>query len=777
MTETAAPDLVLAERAARVDSSVSAAFEAAAPDVTVVAVGGYGRRELFPHSDVDLLLLVDRIPDAAAAKSSIAEFLRILWDEGYRVSHSVRTVADCCELHEGNLELTISLLDQRYVCGDRERFAELERRFPKFVMAQRGAIARDLCKAARERHAKFHDTIYHLEPNVKEHPGALRDVHVIHWLVKIAAAEEPHNGDDITAARRALFSVRLFLHDYYRRDNNVLNFEAQEAISERPADWMRGYYRHARDIARAANRALDQVESANTGLLAQFRDWRGRLSNAEFTVSRERVYMRDPQRLESDPGVVMRLMIFLSRHRLAPAPDTERRLASCTPRPPDWAAMRELLALPHCIYGLRAMHATGILVKTIPEWSRIDCLVVRDFYHHYTVDEHTLLTIETLEELAEAKEGLRARFAELQTEIDRPDLLRIALLLHDIGKGEGDHVPKSLEIARAALDRFGAPAADRAAVEFLIRHHLDLSSMMTSRDLSDPGTARQIAGQVETVERLKLLALMTYADISSVNPTAMTPWRLEQLWRAYAVTSAELTRELETERIEAQPNAPRSEFLEGFPTRYLRTHSDAEIDRHVEQARSGTIIDLAKSSGAWQMTVIAPDRPFLLASISGALASFGMNILKAEAFSNRRGLVLDTFVFADPMRTLELNPPEVDRLRETLTRCVLGKTDVKQLLRVRPRRQGAGRIKPSVSFNNDVSATATLIEIVAEDRPGLLYDLTSAISSTGCNIEVVLIDTEAHKALDVFYVTSGGKKLSPDVESMLRASLSGACAS
>jgi [protein-PII] uridylyltransferase len=765
--EAASPEILLVERAASVDRAVSSAFEQVKPPITVVAVGGYGRQELFPFSDVDLLLLVDKIPDTPSGKEPISEFLRILWDQGLRVSQSVRTVADSCELHEGNLELTISLLDQRYVCGDPARFADLQKRFPKFLTAQKSVIARELCAAARLRHAKYQGTIYHLEPNVKEHPGALRDIHVMHWLAKIAGSQP----EDVSAARSFIYTVRLFLHDYSRRDNNALSFDAQEAISEHPAEWMRGYYRNAREISRAANRAMDTVESANAGLLTQFRDWRGRVSNAEFTVSRERVYLRVPQRLEADPALVMRLMTFISRHRLPPAADTERRLSTWTPAPPSWHDLRELLSLPHCSFGLRVMHETGVLEKIIPEWKRIDCLVVRDFYHRYTVDEHTLLTLRAIEDLADAKEGLRARFAELATEIDRPDLLRLALLLHDIGKGEGDHVTKSLAIATTVLDRFGVPAADKATVEFLIRHHLDMSAMMTSRDLSDPASARWIADQVETVERAKLLALLTYADISSVNPTAMTPWRLEQLWRVYATASEELTRELDTERIRPAAEGARSEFLEGFPVRYLRTHSDGEIDRHMEQSHSGNIVELTKSSGTYQMTVIAPDRPALLASISGALASFGVNILKAEAFANRRGLVLDTFVFADPLRTLELNPSEADRLRDTVARCIMGKIDVTQLLKKRPRPPSTGRVKPSVSFNNDVSTSATLIEIIAEDRPGLLYDLTSAISSTGSNIEVILIDTEAHKALDVFYVTSGGKKLSPEVESMLRQNL------
>ena len=388
------------------DHAVAAAFSHAQPDVTVLAVGGYGRAELFPYSDVDLLLLVDKVPDQARDKEPISEFLRILWDEGLRISQSVRTVADCCELHDGNLELTISLLDRRYICGELTRFADLERRFPRFLASQRNTVAHELTKATRARHAEYQETIHHLEPNVKEHPGALRDVHVIHWLAKI----EGTAAQDLAAARQFLYSIRLSLHDHFRRDNNLLNFATQESIFEDPSESMRTYYRGAREILRAVGRAIDVVESANAGLLAQFRDWRGRISNTEFTVSRERVFLRDPQRLEADPGLIMRLMLFLSRHKLQIAPDTERRLRACTPVTPLWAQMRELLSLPHCTFALRVMHDTGLLEKIVPEWERIDCLVVRDFYHRYTVDEHTLLTLQAIDDLAAAREGLRTRF-------------------------------------------------------------------------------------------------------------------------------------------------------------------------------------------------------------------------------------------------------------------------------------------------------------------------------------------------------------------------------
>jgi len=256
------------------------------------------------------------------------------------------------------------------------------------------------------------------------------------------------------------------------------------------------------------------------------------------------------------------------------------------------------------------------------------------------------------------------------------------------------------------------------------------------------------------------------------------------LWQLYLAVYNELTRELETERIEAIPSGPpeRVAFLEGFPTRYLRTHTEQEIDEHMALEEKSRIkkaaVDIRKLESAWQLTLVAADRPFLFASVAGTLSSFGMNILKAEAFANRRGLVLDTFTFDDPLRTLELNPTEADRLRATTERVLAGKTDVRELLRNRPKPSlpsRKARIPARVSFDSEAGHTATLVEIVAEDRPGLLYDLASAISSNGGNIEVVLIDTQAHKAIDVFYVTAEGKKLSPEKQQLLAAALKKAC--
>ena len=358
------------------------------------------------------------------------------------------------------------------------------------------------------------------------------------------------------------------------------------------------------------------------------------------------------------------------------------------------------------------------------------------------------------------------------------------------GKGHGsEHERRSLEIARRNLTRMGVTGPDAAMVEYLIENHLLLSSLLQSRDLSDPDTARYAVTKVNTIERLSLLTLMTYADISAVNGTAMNPWRMEQLWRLYRVAARELTRGLSDDRIVEEtgeaygPQPPEmSNFLEGLPSRYLWTHTPEEARTHLELSReavsAGVALSVARREGAWRLTLVTEDRPYLFASIAGALASFGLNILQAEAFSNKRAAVVDSFVFADPVRTLELNPPEVDRLKEVLIRVALGRVRAEDLLKNRPSKAPPARragIRASVTIDDESSNTATIFEVVAQDRPGLLFSLTSAFSSAGCNIEVVLVETEAHKAIDVFHVTKDRKKLPAAEQAALRETLLKAC--
>jgi [protein-PII] uridylyltransferase len=802
---------VFAGRTAFVDGLVIRAFEeflatAFPKGMAVLAVGGFGRRELFPYSDVDLLLLVEEEPRSQAARDALAAFLRGLWDQGLRLGHSVHTPSECCEVHDRNIELSISLLDQRCLAGDPALYGKLLSAMPRFFHARRQELTGHLSRLTQVRHARYTNTIHHMEPNVKETPGGLRDFQLVRWLSQLRSAQQyqmpvPEQFPELEAARSFLSALRCYLHYKAGRDSNLLSFDAQEEVTEQPfirhgdpALWMREYFLHAREIHRAAQRWREITEPNGSVLLSQFRDWRSRVSNAEFTVSRERVYLRTPQLVEHDPELALRLFVFVARHGFRLAADTERRILDSLPflsrhfASPwgGWPHFKEMLSLPHASLALKAMHETGVLGAVFPEWAGIECLVVRDFYHRYTVDEHTLVAIQTLEDLPASQEALRQRFAGFFEEVESRALLLFALLFHDTGKAArtGMHVGRSAWLADAAMLRLGAPADACKVVRFLIERHLDLSAVMNTRDLDEPSTVKFLAERCGTVERLKDLALLTYADISAVNPSAMTPWRLEQLWRVYLVTHDELTRELDTERIES-PAAVAPEmagFLAGFPARYLRTHSEEEVQAHFnlyECARErGVAVTVRKRNGTYSLTVAAQDRPFLLASIAGALAGFGMNILKAEAFGNRQGMILDTFAFEDPSRTLDLNPTETERLRLTLERVVVGREDVKRLLQNRPKAPPftpRSRIRPFVSFNSEASASATMIEVVAQDRPGLLYDLASTISSAGCNIEVVLIDTEAHKALDVFYVTAGGKKLPAELQATLSENLLKVC--
>jgi [protein-PII] uridylyltransferase len=804
---------VLRKRSAYVDETVRSAVETLLkPLVTsrfaVAACGGYGRSELFPYSDVDLIILVAAESDLAALKNPLSRFLQVLWDQSLRVSHSVRTVSDCVQLHDQNIEMHISLLDLRFLSGDEALCGELRGWLVDFYNRHGHTLMKRLAEMSRIRHAKFNDTVFHLEPNIKESPGGIRDWHLLRWLGQLMPQNEAirESCAAISKPTEFLCLVRCFLHFRTGRDHNLLSFELQDeaaaalaASHPDPAEWMRLYYKCARQISQFALRALEYTETQDTSLVRQFRDWRSRLSTNELTISRERVFLRQPAEIVRSNEALQRLFIFVARHGIALSWDAQRRLGSLAPAiaerfkesPPTWAFWKELLDQPNASLALRQMQETEILTAVIPEWHAIDSLVVRDFYHRYTVDEHTLVAVGVIDDLANSRPNGPQRLRSLLKEGDDQAVLRLALLLHDTGKGTtpGQHILGSVEIATAVMERANVPPEQRAIIHFLIEHHLDLSLIMSGRDLDDPATARSLTRQVGTIERLRLLTLLTYADISAVNPTAMTPWRLEQLWRVYTTGLEQLTRELEMDRIHGIDNEHHSEFrvnatpdlerfLEGLPTRYLRTRSEEEIRHHMMlvQAvqKNGLAVEINRQADGWQATVLATDRPGLFGMICGALASFGMNIAKAEAAANAAGIAVDQFRFSDPLRTLELNPGEVDQLRWTIERVIQDVLPVKDLLKRRrpvPRPSRGARILPVVRFNQEASDSATLIDFVGEDRPGLLYELTSAMSEAGCNIEVVMIDTEAHKAIDVFYVTKSGNKLSEEDQDNLHAQL------
>ena len=796
-------------RTAAVDAAVleaqAAALTSAFPEgVALLAVGGYGRRELFPFSDVDLLILSRRALLDSASRSAVSEFVRRVWDGGLRCSQSVHTLEETCALHDGNLEFTISVLDERFLAGDAGLYGQFRERFTRFLNYERREILRRLCRATRSRHAKFHQTIYRLEPDVKESPGGLRDWQTARWLRSLRGGAVEPPADPRPAA--LLASARCFLHFRAARDQNLLDFESQDEIAaapfstwKDPAAWMRAWYRNASQIWLDVLSEMEAAETQERSMLSNFRDWRARLSNNEFTVSRDLVFLRNPAELNSDAQLPLRLFQFVARHNVAPARQTEERISAhvlqwqqtYTEHPPQARWWREFLSLPSVSAALRSMRSCGFLAAILPEWERVEHLVVRDFYHHYTVDEHTIVTLESLEVLAGVKDGPTRPFATLLEE-SRADLwlLRLALLLHDLGKGSGgNHELISLELATRIVRRAGIGEPEAATVLFLVRHHLALSLLLQSRDLSDPSTARQAAALVGTEERLRLLTLMTVSDINAVNPSALTPWRIAQIWRLYLVTQRELNRELgealepEAPAVEPGSNPLLEEFLDGLPKRYLFTHTPeqaaAQTQLYAQAREQGAALRIDKREGFYHLTLVARDRPFLFASVAGGLSSFNLNILKAEAFHNRHGYIADAFVFSDPGRNLELNPTEIERLRTLLQKIVLGQVNVESLLRARPIKAAparSGAVQPAVTLDAATSEAATLFEVTAQDRPGLLYSLASAISGAGCNIEVVLVNTEAHRAIDVFHVTKGTHKLSDGDAARVRESLLAAAA-
>ena len=766
---------MLAARTALVDKVVRERWAWMPQGVALVAVGGYGRSELFPGSDIDLLILTPDATAQDAIREPLSMLLRDLWDKGLRISQSVHTPQDCNQIDNTNAELSVSLIDRRFLAGDETLFRQ--------IRDPRPDLGKDIARMTQKRHLEFQGTIYHLEPNVKDSPGGLRDVQVLRWLAKLGAGDEQSPPD--TAV---LFEIRCFLHYLAGRDDNRFTFDRQDEIAKligagSAEELMRRYYRAVRGISRLANRRLERFEAKASSLFAQFRDKTSRLSNSDFSVVHGEVFFRSALAVETDPGVVLRLFEFIATHGLPLAGDTLDRLerasrgSGASARYQRWAQtqsdlitpFRRALGQPHAAGGLRALHECGALEAIFPELREMEALVVRDFYHRYTVDEHTMVAITAVLNLP----GMKGDpFAELAAETRDLDLLAIALLFHDVGKGSPNegHVDASVRIAGPALRRVGLPERAWDTVEFLIAAHLELSAAMSGRDLSDPAVVRMIAEKIGTVERLRLLTLLTWADISAVNPTAMTPWRRQLLWKLYLLLNEELTRELSAHISPPETTgAPEMRaFLEGLPPRYLRIHSKAEIQEHLrldgeaERAgETGVAVSLSRAE-VWTINVVANDRPFLFASVAAAISSFGFNILKAEAFSNARGRVIDTFAFADDHRTLDQNPEEVQHVVETVIRSVRGEITIEQLMQRRPPVKPDARVLANarVAFNNNASPGSTLIELLTQDRPGLLCDVATVISRSGSKIEVVLVDTEAKKAIDVFYVTRGAAKLS-----------------
>ena len=535
--------------------------------IAVAAIGGFGRGYLFPYSDVDLFFCVEKSAETRA-KEAIRRVSQSLWDCGLQVSLTTRPPGECERFDGANPEFGLALLDLRRIGGDDVVYAKLsDKAAEKLRSRDAKAIGIALAELTRERHAKYGDTLFHLEPNIKDCPGGLRDVNVCHWLDGLRGPRGVGRGADSGEFREAvefLAAVRCFLHYRRERDDNALDWQAQDAAAQGrvgltgrsqssvdAAYWMRVYFRHARVVERRLLReAWDAGLKVETVAAARWI----RVSERAGFVLREGLVELKPTSASGidaahEPEIVLAAFAAIAATGARLSQASEERIADSIPvlsgnleeGPGLWRQLSAILTGERAGAALRAMHTLGMLDLILPEFHGIDALVIRDAYHRYTVDEHTFVLIDTLHGL-EAEAGKdaadwRVKFGSMIRELQNPGLLYLAALLHDTGKGRATehHAVESARMAQSVLERLEMDAYDSGLVMRLIETHLEMSAALR-RDIFDAETVRAFAGKVQTHESLRMLTLFTYADVAAVHPDALTPWKAENLWRLSMAT-------------------------------------------------------------------------------------------------------------------------------------------------------------------------------------------------------------------------------------------------
>lgn len=781
----------------------------------LVALGGYGRRELAPYSDIDLMFLFEAEAGEAATALS-KEVLHHLWDLGFQVGHSVRTIRDCLDLAPTDLAIKTSMMEARFLAGSAELFQQFQRRYVSRVV-NRGVTAFIEQKMAERRreYEKFGETVYLLEPNVKKSKGGLRDLHGLQWIgmVKYQAPTIQELKDrgllarqDYAAlidAREFLWRVRALLHVHAGMAQEILSFDEQVWLAahlgfeDRPhllavEQFMQQYYRHTMGLHEISVRFIDRCRGMSVWeRIAKLWptpkvDGYYVINGGELTVPPE---LRT--RVLSNPELLLRLFELASAKRVkidaGLLDDIHLHIDSVTDeafrQPAVSRIFLRLLCGPGAIAAtLEAMHRAHVLEKIIPVFSTVRGLMQFNQYHKYTVDEHSLLAVAKCEALGEESSIL----GDVYREIRRKDLLHLAVLLHDLGKGrEEDHSEVGRSIAEDTAGRLGLDEQETRTLTFLVHRHLLMAHTAFRRDPYDDKVLLPFAREVGTPEVLRKLLALTAADIAAVGPGVLTKWKESLLIELFLRTLPQVSGDRETANGAQQLEQVAKDLLaekaltaldvdpvwieaqlKQFPLRYLLGASPNRIAVHLAAVKTLKPGDVRVEShfndalGTAEYTVITFNdvTPGLFSKIAGVMAAKGLQILDAQIMTRPDGIVVDTFHVADPDYR---GAPPADRalsVAETITRMLKGLDPVDDLV-AKSARLGSTRHLPAnrqpteVHIDNETSDASTIIDVFADDRQGLLYVITHAMFQLGLSVHASRISTRLDQVADVFYVT------------------------
>lgn len=790
----------------------------------VFALGGYGRREQAPYSDVDLLVLHSgRVtPYIETVTESL---LYTLWDARLEVGHAVRGVADCVALARTDLTIKTSLLDGRFLCGSPELAGVYETQVRQVIAAEDvdGFTGAKLSEM-RGRHAGAGGSVFILEPSLKEGQGGLRDVHVARWIGMVtrgvisfedfanADILTSHEFEELSAALEFLLKVRNGLHFDAGQKVDQLTFERQESVgaklgyeareSSTPGDLLlRDFHHHAALVARTTldvvQRLMAPPEKARLRDRFTRRGIRPGVSVSSNMLAAENSYV------EESPANLIRVFADCQRQECDFAPATREAIRLTADQltadvAEDAACVDiffEILRAPYGVFRtLASMNRLGVLGKLIPEFGRLFCMVQHDYYHVYTVDEHSLIGIRELEKVRDGEFAKQSPYlTSTMRQCDVPELLYLAMMFHDLGKGfGGDHDEKGALMVREISKRLRMHEDHREALEFLVRNHLLMSDTAQRHDIEDPSIVLDFVRAVGTAENLRLLYLLTFADMKAVGPAVWNGWRdhlLAELYRRAVdmfdrgtVTEADIDSRSERTRVRllertegAAEESSMSEFLRSMPANYLVGTTDAHIVDHwrlfqsLDDAmyRYGVVHHTER--GFTEFTICAPDRAGLFSNVTGALSAAGLSILAARLATSSGGWAIDVFRIDHEASEVDVAAPEVwTDVGHNLDQIFSGKQGARELVAASIEERGhrigdkapAGRGFVRVELDNEKSADFTVLEVYAGDRPSLLFLISDAIYRHGLSVHMAKISTHLTQVLDVFYVTdTGGHKV------------------